>query len=232
MRIGRAVAEAGYTYVTGNNRGHDVGTWIRPRDGETRLAGGAWEMFDESPRDIAGWIDFAVGLGFPRVVLLGHSLGALKVAYYQGARQDPRVIGLIAASPPVRAGWIDPDMLATAEKMVADGRGLELIHQGVGGPFVVSAQTRLNRYRADVDVYGFFRPPGVVAAITCPILALYGSEEPNVGTEADLATIRRNATRSAGVTTAMIAGADHVYTAHEADTAAVVVKWLGKLGNG
>ncbi len=56
--------------------------------------GGGWERFDESPRDVAAWVGFAVDLGFEGVALLGHSLGALKVCYYQALRQDPRVAGL------------------------------------------------------------------------------------------------------------------------------------------
>src|SRR5579859_6732464 len=125
MRIGRALAESGYTFVTGNNRGHDVGIWIRPRGGEQRLGGGAWEAFDESPLDIGAWIDFTVKLGFASAALVGHSLGSLKVAYYQASRQDARVVGLVAAAPPVRAGGIDPELKAKAEKLVAESRGEE-----------------------------------------------------------------------------------------------------------
>src|SRR5206468_7152589 len=95
---GRDLAAEGYTFISGNNRGHDFGARLMRKDGEAILAGGGWERFDESPHDVDAWITLAATLGFERVVLIGHSLGALKVAHYQALRQDPRVAGLIAAS--------------------------------------------------------------------------------------------------------------------------------------
>jgi hypothetical protein len=50
-----------------------------------------------------------------------------------------------------------------------------------------------------------------------------------IGTEADLATLKRNATGAPRVDTAMIEGADHVYTGRELVVANVLVKWLGTL---
>ena len=82
-----------------------------PGRGCACLAGGGWERFDESPHDVDAWITLATSLGYERVVLIGHSLGALKVAYYQARRQDPRVAGLVAASAalpaaaPIRRWW-------------------------------------------------------------------------------------------------------------------------------
>ena len=121
LNIGRELASRGITFVTGNNRGHDFGALFTRANGEQIIAGGAWEHVDESPSDIAAWLGFTVGLGFSSAALLGHSLGALKVAYYQAERQDPRVAGLIAASPPTRAGRVDSELLARAKQMVAEG---------------------------------------------------------------------------------------------------------------
>lgn len=95
VTIGRELAGRGFVFVTGNNRGHDFGTLVRRR-GQPVLAGGGWERFEESPYDVAAWTGYAAGLGGRGVVLLGHSLGALKVAYYQAERQD-------RSSPPAPA---------------------------------------------------------------------------------------------------------------------------------
>ena len=231
IRVGRELAGEGYTVVSGNNRGHDFGTMLRRADGTGVLGGGGWECFDESPRDVAAWISFAESLGFRRVALFGHSLGALKVAYYQAQRQDPRVAGLVAGSPPVRAGRLDPGLLAQAEKMVAEGRGRDLLAWGTSpaGAGTHSAQTYLNRARTGIDTYGTDVPDSAVSKIRCPLLALFGSDEAWVGGAADLDTIKRNATAAERVETAMIEGADHVYTGHEPDVARVVARWLGTL---
>ena len=231
IRVGRELAGDGYTIVSGNNRGHDFGTMLRRADGTAVLGGGGWECFDEAPRDVAAWIGFAESLGFRRIVLFGHSLGALKVVYYQALRQDPRVAGLIAGSPPVRAGRLDPTLVAQSERMVAEGRGQDLLPWGTSpaGAGTHSAQTYLNRARTGLDVYGLDTPEPAVSKIRCPLLALYGTDEAWVGGAADLDVIKRKATASARVETAMIDGADHVYTGHERDVARVVSRWLGDL---
>ena len=233
VRIGRAVAARGYRFITGNNRGHDFGAVLRRQPGDQpTIGGGAWELFDESPRDIAGWIDFATGLGHARVVLLGHSLGALKVGYYQARRHDPRVAGLIAASPPLRAGRVDPALLAQAERLVAEGRGRDLLPWGVtpAGGGTLSAQSYLNRARTNIDVYGFATPAPAIAGVRCPLLAFYGTDEAWVGTAADLEVIRAGARQAARVDTFMVEGADHSYTGREQEVASRVADWLDTLG--
>jgi pimeloyl-ACP methyl ester carboxylesterase len=231
VRIGRSLAGQGFTLVTGNNRGHHFGSVLRDRNNEPILGGGGWERFEESPRDVGAWVAFTERLGFSRLVLLGHSLGSLKVVYYQANRQDPRVVGLIAASPPVRAGRTRPDLLAQARKMVAEGRGRDLLpwDSMPAGAGTTSAQTYLSRVEVGVDQFGVDDPDPPVSKIRCPILALYGTDEAWVGGVADLEMIRRNATSAAHVETRMIDGADHVYTGHEDEVGAVVGEWLRRL---
>ena len=232
VNVGRELASRGYAFVTGNNRGHDFGTMLRSRDGTARLGGGGWEAFDECPRDISAWVGFAVGLGFRGVALLGHSLGALKVAYYQAQRQDPRVLGLIAASPPLRGGGRhNPELTALAERMVAEGRGQDLLPWGISpaGAGTLSAQTYLNRARANADVYGLDTPNPAVSRIRCPLLAFYGTNEEWVGGAADLEVIRRSATAAARVDTRLFDGADHSYAGHEPEVAAAIAEWVGTL---
>jgi pimeloyl-ACP methyl ester carboxylesterase len=232
VNIGRELADRGYLFVTGNNRGHDFGYPYRPSpDAEPRIYGGGWELFDESPLDVAGWIDFAVSQGARDVVLFGHSLGALKVGYYQATRQDPRVVGLIAGSPPMMAGRIRPELLAEAERLSTQGRGRDLLpwNSMPAGAGTQSAQTYLNRARVGLDVYGKEAANPLVGRIHVPIFALFGSEEPTVGTAADLELIKRNASAARGVATRMFEGADHSYAGHEPAIAAAIADWLGSL---
>src|SRR5258708_11766814 len=132
LLIGRRLAERGYVFITGNNRGNNYGTVLHDREtGEERLGGAAWEKLDESPLDVDAWISFAVGRGFAQVALLGHSLGGMKVTYYLATRDDARVKGLINASGPVWR-FIGPakeaaERQAEAGRLVEVGRGLELL---------------------------------------------------------------------------------------------------------
>jgi pimeloyl-ACP methyl ester carboxylesterase len=227
LLVSRDLAAEGYTVVSGNNRGHDFGARMRRTQGEPVLSGGGWERFDESPHDVAAWIAFAGSLGFGRVVLVGHSLGALKVAHYQTLRQDPRVAGLIAASPPIQAARVDPETKALAERMVAEGRGQDLLPWGSSraGAGTHSAATFLNRVQVGLDQYGLEASDPAVGKIRCPLLAFFGTVQ-DTGTEADLEMIRRNARSAERIDTRMIDGADHVYTGRESAVARLIADWL------
>jgi pimeloyl-ACP methyl ester carboxylesterase len=130
----------GYTFLSANTRGHDFGAALR---GLTALTGGsAWESLQESPRDVAGWVDFLFAWGYRRVVLAGHGLGARKAAFYLTERLDPRVVGLVVASPIVlkHPGGAPTEeersLLSSARGMVGSGRGRDLLPWPVEGcPF-------------------------------------------------------------------------------------------------
>jgi len=232
IAIGRALAGRGYTFVAGDNRGRDLGA-IRYPDADhpaPTLIGAGWELWDESPHDVDAWVTLIAGLGFARVILLGHSFGALKAVYYQAQRQDPRVAGLVAASGPANAWQLDTALLAEAERMVAAGRGRDLLPwDALWSVFPISAQTYLSYRRADLDIFGVARADPPLGRIRCPLFAFYGTDEQWVGGSQDLALIRRNASAAASVQTCMFEGADHVYTGQELPVASAVADWLDAL---
>jgi pimeloyl-ACP methyl ester carboxylesterase len=225
--ICRDLAAEGYTVVSGNNRGHNFGARIPRKAAAPVLAGGGWERFDESPYDVDAWITFAASLGFERVVVIGHSLGALKAAHYQALRQDPRVAGLVAASAALPAARSDPKLVALAEKMEAEGRGQDLLPWGSSraGAGTHSAATFLNRVRTGLDQYGLDDPDPAIGRVRCPVLAFFGTVQ-DTGTAADLEMIRRNAKSAERVDTAMVEGANHIYTDRESVVARVILDWL------
>lgn len=233
VAIGRDLARRGFTVVTGNNRGHHVGVGIGSKDGQRVLGGGWWELCEESSRDIAAWIAFAVRLGFGSVVLVGHSLGGLKVLVYQAERQDPRVRGLVAASPAVhlrqRMLGAPAEIRALAERLVAEGRGQELLPWGqLPGGFNASAGTFLSWLRPELDVAGLDTPNPAVARIRCPLLAIAGTEREALSA-ADLETIRAGATAAPRVDTRVFQDADHGYDGHELEVAEFLAGWIDAL---
>jgi pimeloyl-ACP methyl ester carboxylesterase len=234
ITIGRYLAERGHLFVSGDNRGHHHGASLGERDGRPRLGGAWWELFSEAWLDIKAWLDFAETLRPARLVLAGHSYGAVKVTWYQGERQDPRLAGLISASGPVRPPGRRSELgepLALARRMVDEGRGLELLPLGsTGRPGqTLSAQTVVDRGQALVDVYGFEADDSPLARVRCPFLAILGTDEPQIGSPDDLETLKRNARSSSRAETALIEGADHVYTTTAGDVARAIEQFLGKL---
>ena len=232
VTIGRRLAERGYTFVSGNNRGHDAGAFVfNARSGESLLAGGWWEDFEACRFDYSAWIGLALEQGFSHVVLAGHSLGALKAVHYLGTHPDERVAALISASGPVRVGERmrdQSDRLALAQRMFDEGRGADLLPADRSGR-VTSAQTLLGRARVNMDVYGLVSDDPPLARIGCPILFVLGSNEPDIGVKADLAVLQGNARAAARTQTLYVEGADHVYTGRAETVADGVGDWLDQL---
>ncbi len=234
-RIGRYLAARGHTFMSGNNRGHDFGVrLVGEPGGEFRVGGGWWELASESWLDIKAWLDFAsTSLSPRRLVLAGHSYGAVKVTRYQGDRQDARVQGLISASGPVRTPSQRPEFaepLSLARRMVAEGHGLDLLPFGsTGRPETFSAQTLVNRAEWTVDTYGMGGAESPLSKVRCPFLAILGTKEPQIGSPDDLQILKRNAYASARAETALIEGANHWYTGCEEVVAEAIYNWLGRL---
>jgi pimeloyl-ACP methyl ester carboxylesterase len=239
VNIGRALAERGYTCITANTRMHDIGT-IAGWRGEKRIRGGGlWGVFSEGVRDLAAWIDFAKDRGFQKVVLAGHSAGSTAVRGYQAERQDRRVVGLVLASGAVkvRGKPTDPEMLAQATRLVADGRGEDLLRiPNRPSPAFISAASYLDYAKSDPEMRDFFgvelpNPP--VTRIRCPILAWYGTKEQDIGTAADLellrTTVKRLPSGPSRVDTVMLQNADHMYNGEEAQVAQTIAKWADTL---
>jgi len=236
VMIGRALAERGLTTLTVNTRMHDIGNVQQYRFGKRIRGGGYWGVPSEQTRDIAAWIDFAETQGFMRTVLVGHSAGWAAVRAYQAERQDERVIGLVLASGQIRpaSGAADQQLIAQATQFVQEGRGDDLLRlPNPAFPSFISAATFLDDFNTPREVGDFF---GVqianpaAARVSRPILAFFGTRESDAGTEEDLrllkSSIERQPSQPRSVSTAMIQGADHMYTGEEAQIASVIARWI------
>ncbi len=149
---------------------------------------------------------------------------------YQAEHPDPRVVGLALISPPLRAEWDTgrySDLLAQAERLVADGRAEELLP----GPWIrLSARTLLSTHRFELDHIGRARPDAPIAHVRCPVLAILGTNEPNIGVPDDLEAVRRNARAAPRVELRVLEGADHSYVGQEARLAEVLADWVTAVG--
>jgi pimeloyl-ACP methyl ester carboxylesterase len=244
VNIGRALAERGYTCITGNTRMHDLGNvvWIPTLSGEKRIRGGGyWGVASEEVRDIAAWIAFAEARGFKQVILVGHSAGWAAVRSYQAEKQDARVVGVVLASGAVRAETrtTDPDQLAQATRMMADGRGDDLVRDPKRSfPSFISAATFMDIVNTPPEFKDFFgtqpqtQNPGVTR-IRCSLLAFFGTKG-DVGDAAELellkSSIQRQSSGPSRVNTVMIKNADHMYAGEEAQVAEIIAKWAATLG--
>ena len=225
---GRELAAHGYPFLSVNTHGHDVVAVIWDDKGGAVPGGACWEQFDKVALDLSAWVNFAADQGFRRVVLLGHSFGANKVAYYQAVRQDERVLGVIAASPDLK--WsTSADRLALAEQKVEAGQGDFALPPLEVPYYQMSAQTLVSRAHIAAHVFKSDTREPYIAAIRCPLLALYGTEEACLGGAGELETIQHNATAALHVQTHRLEGADHAYWGHEKQLVTLLAEWLDRL---
>jgi len=240
VALGREMAGRGYTFLSANTRGHDFGAALRGPDGRPVTGGTAWESLQESPRDVGGWVDFLFAWGYRRVILAGHGLGARKAAFYLTERLDPRVAGLVVASPIVlkHPGGAPTEeersLLSSARGMVASGRGRDLLPWPAEGcPF--SAATHVELEDPDAPFSNLFALTGhgrttpLVAEVKVPILAFFGSQERSSDGRdraGELGLLRHSARSSPNVTITLIRGADYRYTGKINAVADVISKFV------
>lgn len=83
------------------------------------------------------------------------------------------------------------------------------------------------------DFFGVESPNPGVARVRCPILAFYGTKEPDIGKPEDLellkATVKRVTNNPPRVDTLMIQNAGHMYEGEETQVADGIVKWIATL---
>jgi pimeloyl-ACP methyl ester carboxylesterase len=226
---------SGAAVLRANTRGHDL-VCTGPSAMGRGWQGAAFERIDEAPIDITTWVAFLRERGFARVGLLGHSLGAIKAVYTLAAADAPSVSALAAVSPPhlSYAYFLTTPRaddfrrtLETAQQHIDAGRPDELMKVMFPLPYYVTAAGYVDRYgpaeRYDVLKY--------LDRMPCPTLVTYGTKE----VQSDAAfrgmpeAIDALSARATNVQGAVIAGADHQYTACHDALAGRIVSWASKL---
>jgi pimeloyl-ACP methyl ester carboxylesterase len=223
----------GVPVLLANTRGRDTVHYVYHARGR-RSMGAAYEVVDDCRIDLAAWIDFLDRQGLQRVLLIGHSLGAIKIVH--AAAVDPRdnIWALIALSPPrlsgsaFRAGAESGpylEALSIARQMVQQGRGQELFSTPFPFPMLITAEGFIDKYGPD-DRYNIVRH---VPQMNCPSLFVYGQLELDAATTAFAGideSIRAAARPGQLIETRVIAAADHNYTGQSRSLAGELQSWL------
>ncbi len=222
------LAAQGIDVLRVNTRGHDSAT----AQGR-RWHGAAFEVVDECRLDLLGWLDWTRERGYQRVLLLGHSLGAVKALYAAAHETLSDVAGIVALSPP-RLSYehfcASEDRekfladMATAERLVDERRADALLRATFPFPLLITAGGYVDKYGPQ-GRYDFLK---FIAQINCPVLLAFGSLELEAMTA--FRGIRQSIAATVNprqlVQIETIAGADHLYTDQQAALAAAVVQWL------
>jgi pimeloyl-ACP methyl ester carboxylesterase len=227
--FGQELASRGFHSFIINTRGHD---WICRAGNLTKFGGSAYENIEDGLLDLDGAVGFLKERGYRRFVLIGHSLGAIKSIIYQGTRQRADVFGIVSCSAP-RQFYSERvarqpgfrELIEEAEKLVAAGKGEELLPVAVGqNPGIFTARTHVNKYGRDDR--NDCRP--YAGRLGCPLLAIVGSAEPKF-----FYAYAQEIAAGAGAngTCILVDGANHFYNRHTPEIVEIIYQWLGRIND-
>jgi alpha-beta hydrolase superfamily lysophospholipase len=235
VAIGRLMAADGWHFATVETRGHDFGAWYRTPEGPS-LHGSAWERFSDCVLDLEAWVEAARDMGYGRVVLVGHGFGGAKALTFQAQRQHPEVAAVVLASSASAVRDKLPHHLSEmARRMVAEGRGLDLMPWSTGEDSyasTVSAEYYVSRSIMRKELYGTATLPPAIARVRCPVIAWFGRQEdrPNRRGAEFLEWIAANAVQSPQVDTFLIDGLEFFYRGGEKAVAQHLAASLRRVG--
>jgi pimeloyl-ACP methyl ester carboxylesterase len=240
--MAKTYTAGGHTFCTFNNRGHDYIADFRKTDtNENKFVriGEVNEKFEECVLDVEAWINFLNSKGYNQIVLQGHSLGTVKVAFYQATKMDSRVNGIVLASPSDMLGLIKgekdfAEFMETAQKMVLQGKGKELMPKQIWNEYPITAETFLNFFseNSKTAIFNIFeKKPSVLAKIKVPIFAFLGSQDDVIikTPEKDFEILKSIAKNCPRFETYVIKGAIHVYFKHEQEVADRILEFCKSL---
>ena len=216
-----------------NNRGHDL-AYNNPAG---RL-GAAFESVDDCRKDWKAWLDHASSLGFQRIALWGHSLGAVKTIYFLATDGDPCVTWAIATSPPQFSysdyvsrpdGHLFLEYFNKAKQLVADGQPDAVFPVTIPTTVLLAAKTYLDKYGPEerFDIVKHLPNVQVPILVTIGTKEGAGPESPDRFSFLGLADrITDLAQGQDNLSFEHIDGADHFYTGVTDQLWSAIDNWL------
>ena len=223
---------AGLGYFKLDTRGHHV----VGRAGK-RLAGAAFERFEDCVKDIDAMVTLARRAGYRRVILAGHSTGANKVLHYAAKVRDRRVSALILLGPVSDvAGEMKRIGARELRRRVAIAARLArrdpdaLVPRAFG---FRGARRYVSLYRPGEteDVFPYYRPNArwtALRRVRLPLAVFLGARDEYLDRPADevTAAFARNAVAVRSFTGVVVRGARHGFQGHESVLARAMVEWI------
>ena len=231
-RLATTLTEVGIAALLGNTRGHDLLNTTVKGAGTVHL-GAAFERVGDCTADINGWVDFLVGRGLERTLIVGHSLGAIKALYSQAHSRHDHVHAICALSATrlnhqqllnSPEGDRFQQMLQQARDLVDGGQPDALMR--VSFPFAtwMGAGAYLEKYGTD-NHYDWFE---FAERISVPTLLVFGERELSQNPAFD-GLQEQLEVRLAGwdhFTLEIVAEADHFYSGKSAEACQLLKEWL------
>ena len=226
-----AIADWNADCLRVNTRGHDYCYTGMSRMGVRRLGAG-YERVEQCLEDIDAWLDWA-DQQYEQVILLGHSLGAIKAVYYQVNRVQATLSRVIAVSPPrlsyraflagERSGEFRVS-IENARTAIEEGQPERLVDVTVPFPLLITAESYLDKYGPEEK----YNIETFIDQLTIPTDFVFGGHELEysgiafAALDRSVEELAAEAGKSDVVTVQVVANADHMYSQHAAPLATLL----------
>ena len=145
----------GIGFLTVNTRGNGRDTDFNTVEGSYKKIGARYELLEDAHLDITAWLEFLIKEGYSNIILMGHSLGTVKVTRYlfEGELRN-KIFKLILLAPFDKKGYMivqgldTHKLLEKAQVMITEGKGDELITSDFGDG-ITSYKTFISWYKQD-----------------------------------------------------------------------------------
>jgi len=221
----------GYACLALNTTAHDT-VWNYPATG--RNYGNAYEILDETSADLKAGVDYLWNAGYRHIALLGHSMGAVRVAYYAATQVDQRVAAVIPVSP-VRLSYSYymasgdaqefKDIISHAQELKASGKGRELFDADFPIQQLFSAESYLDKHGPE-ERYNLIN---LAPKIEVPMFVMGGSLETHTRLLNMTKDLSDAAVNSPQGEYAIIEGGEHSIANRKKEASTTVLRWLASL---
>ena len=221
----------GYACLPLNTNAHDT-AWYNP--GSREFKGNAFEVLADTCIDLRAGIDHLTERGYRSIGLLGHSMGAVRAAYYAATEDDGRVTAVVPVSP-VRLSYSyfmeseDAEEFATsievARRLIARGEPEGVFRVGHPIPQLFSAASFLDKHGPE-EKYNLINH---AHGIRVPMLTLNGSLETHSRLRDMAQDLAAAAVNSPKAETLMVEGGEHSLVNRTTEASDAVLKWLAAL---
>lgn len=133
--INKELKDSGHAVILAQNRGTGIETEFIKTNGDVVYLGSFFEKLEDAHLDITAHIEFLLKEGYKEIILMGHSLGTIKVTRYlfEGKHKD-KILKLILLAPfdknafmVRKAGNKWDEYLEIAESKIREGKGREKV---------------------------------------------------------------------------------------------------------
>lgn len=239
--IAKTLTDNGVAFFAFNNSGcefiKDL-TVVSGDKGKLIRKGTAYERFENSILDIKASVDFLESRGFNEVHLSGHSLGTPKVAFYVTETKDDRIKSIMFLSPSDMLGLVREEkkferIISTAQRMIEENKGEEIMEEQVWDEYPISAQAYVNLFGDDskAAIFNFYDKDDqleTLKKIKVPVFAVMGKKDGalTVSVEETMKRIKKATVSSPRTETQILGNADHGYHEYEQKLATLMSKWV------